>query len=87
MPKPVSPQQVQSHIKPKDRRKHLKTLVQRKLNRELKKGLKSIKVPNHIDPDLAEELAEEYRAQGWTVTIEDHRHTMIGDIAWRYTFG
>lgn len=86
MPKPISPHQARSAAQSPDKREHLKKLVTSRLNRELKKGLRSVKVPNHIDLDLAKEIVEDYEDMGWKVGIEDHRHTLIGDIAWRYTF-
>jgi hypothetical protein len=93
MTKPVTPKQVKNLLKPKNKRAHLKKLVARRINRELKKGLSLIKVPNCIDKSLAVEIAEEFRKEGWTVTITDCRirvgrwrtHSQNGcNVAWKY---
>lgn len=87
MTKPISPRQARKpRLGSPEHRDHLKKIVMRRLNRELKKGSWRIKIPNHIKPDLADEIANDFRAQGWAVVTEDHRHTMIGDIAWRFVF-
>lgn len=98
MAKPITPKQVQEAIRPADKRAHLKKLVVQRLNRELKKGLKFVKVPNDIPADLAEEIANEFRNQGWAVTLRDlhtypvsdagnhYRMPGVGGMCWRYDF-
>lgn len=95
MTKPISPKQAKAASHPDDKRAHLKKLVVRRLNRELKKGLRSVTVENCIDAELAQEIAEEFRVQGWGVEAEDHR-IRVGrfrsfsqngcNVAWRYKF-
>ena len=95
MTKPITPKQADEAARPADKRAHLKKVVTRRLNRELKKDLRSVAVPNCIDAKLAQEIAEEFRVQGWRVEVTDHR-VRIGrfrtysqngsNIAWRYSF-
>ena len=98
MTKPITPQQAKEASNPADKRAHLKKLVVRRINRTLKKGLRFVKVPNDIADDLANEIAEEFRAQGWTVVLRDLREHITTDAGnnyrmpngcgqcWRYDF-
>lgn len=93
MTKPVTPKQIKSILKPKNKRGHLKKLVVRRINRELKKGLSNISIPNCIDQMLATEIADGFRRAGWTVKLTDHRirvgrfrcYSQNGcNVAWKY---
>lgn len=98
MTKPITPQQAKEAASPVNKRAHLKKLVTRRLNRELKKGLRHVKVPNDIAPALAGEIADEFRALGWTVVLRDlhndivsdagnhYRMPGVGGMCWRYDF-
>lgn len=84
--KPISPRKAkQIRIGTPEHRVHLKILVVKRLNRELKKGSRAILVENHIDESLASEIASEYENEGWTVHLKDHTkdYTKWG---WRFCF-
>lgn len=98
MTQPISPKQAKAASHPDNKRAHLKKLVVRRLNRELKKGLRCVKVPNDIPADLAEEIVEEFRAEGWAVALHDRHENIVTDAGnhyripgpggerWRYVF-
>lgn len=84
--KPISPKQARRPVVgSEEHREHLKKLVTLRLNRVLKKGLREIDVPNYVEPDLVQEIIDDYQAEGWVVAVEDCRRTHL-DTAWRFVF-
>jgi hypothetical protein len=74
--KAISPKQAKRIVRgTPEHREHLKKIVVRRLNRELKKGVRLVRVENHIADDLADEIVKGYEAQGWEVIANDHRET------------
>lgn len=87
MTKPISPAQTRKPALGSPRHlAELRKKVTRQLNRKLKEGSRTITIPNHLDASEIALIVEDYQAQGWTVTVVDHRDTMIGNMAWVFDF-
>ncbi len=83
--KPITPEEADIPLTPAALAQRRREKVVRFLNRRLMRGRRCMEVNVHLELAAAKGIADEFAANGWSVTLDDLRDEGL-EVAWRFSF-